>query len=700
MLTALFTPQAIAVVGASRRPGKFGNVILRNLMEGGFAGKIVPVNPRAGEIMGLPCFSSLRQVRDKIDLSVIIVSQPQVLQAVHDSIAAGARALIVNSTGFKEVDARGAELEEKIAEICTLRQISLLGPNCLGLINTGHRLNILHGAAMPGEGGISMLSQSSAICAAFLEGMAASGLGVAKVVSLGNKAQLTEVDMLRALGRDEDSKLIAAYLENIASGDDFVKAAEGASNKKPVIILKSAVTQAGRRAAAAHSGELISDDTAYGAAFKRAGIIRAESFSAFLDYTLAFSLQPLPAGRRVLVITNAGGPGIMAVDSLVRAGLRPAYIEASRALELEAGLPAAATVYNPLDLLADAGPERYEIAIKTALASSNVDALLVIMADRGNDKPRETALAVVGAARGDKPLLVSFLGGHKKEISRLLRQGGIPAYNSSEQAVSVMAAMCDYQAWRQRPARVVTRFPVNRRRVERIIARRLRAGRFVIAEGRAKDILRAYDFQIPEGCLTLNADEAVEAARRLGYPVALKISSPDIIHKEECGGLRLGLSNRQEVLDACDLLLLRVRQQVPEARQVGVYVEKMQEPGLEIIVGMHRDPQFGPLLMFGLGGVFMEVLKDVAFYLAPITFDEAMQMLTSTKSYQSILNGRSRKGLDFAAVARVLQKISQLATDFPEISDLEINPLMINESCSEPMVINAGITLKKQVSAP
>lgn len=696
MLTALFTPETIAVVGASRRPGKFGNVILRNLKKGGFAGKIVPVNPHAEEIMGLPCLSSLRQAEYKIDLAVIIVSQPQVLRAVHDSIAAGARALIINSTGFKEVDVKGADLEEKIAEICTLRQISLLGPNCLGLINTGHRLNILHGAAMPKAGGISMISQSSAICAAFLERMAAGDFGVAKVVSLGNKAQLSEIDMLRALGRDDDSKLIAAYLENISSGDDFVKAAEEASNQKPVIILKSAVTPAGRRAAAVHSGEVISEDTAYGAAFKRAGIIRAESFSALLDYTLAFSTQPLPAGRRVLVITNAGGPGIMAVDSLVRAALLPAYMDPARAVELEEWLPAAATVYNPLDLLADAGPERYETAIKAAMDSSNIDALLIIMADRGNDKPRETAQAIIRGAGGGKPLLVSFLGGHKKGIRRLLREGGVPAYNSSEQAVSVLAAMCDYQAWRQRPARVVTRFPVNRRRVERIIARRLRAGRFFIAEGRAKDILQAYDFQIPEGCLTLNADEAVEAARRLGYPVAMKISSPDIIHKEECGGLRLGLSNRQEVLDAYDLLLLRGRQRVPEARLVGVYVEKMQEPGLEVIVGMHRDPQFGPLLMFGLGGIFMEVLKDVAFYLAPITFDEAMQMLTSTKSYQSLLSGRSRKRIDLAAVARVLQKISQLATDFPEISDLEINPLIINESSSEPVVINAGITLKKR----
>ncbi|VAW39788.1 Acetyl-CoA synthetase (ADP-forming) alpha and beta chains, putative, partial [hydrothermal vent metagenome] len=333
-------------------------------------------------------------------------------------------------------------------------------------------------------------------------------------------------------------------------------------------------------------------------------------------------------------------------------------------------------------------------AIKAAMASSNVDALLIIMADRGNDKPRETAQAIINAAGGDKPLLVSFLGGHKKGIRRLLREGGVPAYNSSEQAVSVLAAMCGYQAWRQRPPRVVTRFPVNRRRVERIIARRLRAGRFFIAEGRAKDILQAYDFEIPEGSLTLKADEAVETARRLGYPVAMKISSPDIIHKEECSGLRLGLSNRQEVLDAYDLLLLRARQQVPEARLVGVYVEKMQEPGLEVIVGMHRDPQFGPLLMFGVGGIFMEVLKDVAFYLAPITFEEAMQMLTSTRSYQSLLSGRSQKQIDLAAIARVLQKISQLATDFPEISDLEINPLLINESSSEPVVINAGITLK------
>lgn len=694
MLEPLLNPDSIAIIGASGTPGKFGHIILANLINGGFQGRIVPINPHTDQIMGHRCWPSLQHYAEKIDLSLIVVPQPLVLQAVHDSIAAGARAIVINSGGFKEVDEAGADLERKIAEICTSRNILLLGPNSLGLINTGHKLNALHAAVIPKQGGISMISQSSSICATYLEQVTHRELGIAKVISTGNKAQLSEIDLLKALGRDGQTKIIAGYLENISAGDEFVKNAENASLQKPVIILKSATTEAGRRAAAAHNGELISADTAYGAAFKRAGVIRADSFGDLLDLTTAFSLQPLPRGNRILVITNAGGPGIMAVDAIVGAGLQPAYFEPGTATALHRHLPKAATIYNPVDLLGNAGPNRYGAAIKAAMDSPDVDAVVVIMVDRITCRPFEIADTIIKNCNGEKPLMVSFLGIRQDEIRALLKNGGIPEYDSPEQAVNVLKAMCGYVAWRQRPPRVVTRFRVNRRRVERILFRKLRADKTFIIDAKAKAILQAYDFQIPAGGMALNAEEALEIAARIGYPVAMKIISPGIIHKKDLGGLRLNLNNRQAIIDAYDLMMLRVKQRASAAVIDGVYIEKMLDRGLEVILGMNRDPKFGPMLMFGLGGIFVEMLKDVAFHLAPITFTEAVQMLTSTKSYKSMLEARGKDGVDLTAIAQCLQKISQLATDFPQITELEINPLIIGEPGTDPVVVNARLAIK------
>ena len=697
MLESLLTPNSIAIVGASRTPGNFGHLILANLINGGFSGKIVPINPHADEVLGHRCWPSLKHYPDKIDLSIIIVPQAVVLQTVHDSITAGAKSIIINSTGFKEVDEEGAELEQKIADICTSRSIQLLGPNSLGLINTGHKLNVLHTTNMPKPGGISMISQSSSICAAFLEQINHRDMGIAKIISTGNKAQLSEIDLLKALGRDEQTKIIAGYLESISAGDEFVKNAEEASRQKPVIILKSATTGAGRRAAAAHNGVLISADTAYGAAFKRAGIIRADSFGTLLDLTTAFSMQPLPQGNRILIITNAGGPGIMAVDAIDKAGLRPTYFESTVATALRQQLPKTATIYNPVDLLGNASPNHYGLTIKAAMDSPNIDAIIVILVNRITSQPIEIAQAIIKNCTGEKPIIVSFLGAQHDELRTHLKNGNIPNYDSPEQAVNVLKAMCGYVAWRQRPPRVVTRFRVNRRRVERIIFRKLRAEQPLITDAKAKAILQAYDFQIPNGGLALNAEEAVEIAVRVGYPVAMKVISPDIIHKKVIGGLRLDLNNRQAIIDAYDLMMLRVRQYSPTAVIDGVSIEKMLDRGLEVILGMNRDPKFGPVLMFGLGGIYVEMLKNVAFYLAPITFAEAIQMLTSTKSYKTLLESRGKDGVDLTAIAKCLQKISQLATDFPQITELEINPLIIGEPGTEPVAVNAKITIKTEI---
>ncbi|GAB4345066.1 MAG: acetate--CoA ligase [Desulfobulbaceae bacterium] len=698
MLEKLFTPRSVAVIGASRTPGKVGHDILKNLVEGGFEGEIIPVNPAGGELLGRRVVASLKEWRGKIDLAVIAVPEKSVPEAARQAVGAGAGAVVVISAGFRETGEEGGRLQQEVADICRRGGARLLGPNCLGLINTSAKLNASFAGRMPRPGSIGIFSQSGALCTAMLDLAANRHIGLSRLVSIGNKADITEIDMLAALARDPETRVIVGYLEDIGSGDEFIKAAEDASNSKPVVILKSGTTASGRRAAASHTGVLSGPDTAYGAAFKRSGVCRADTFEALFDNAAAFSMQPLPGGDRVLIITNAGGPGTMAADAVEKAGMRVAALERNVSTALRAELPAAASIANPVDVLGDAGPERYVAALKAAQQDDNVDAVIVLLTPQAMTRPAETARALIETLDGSKPVLASFMGGSDVMPGRNeLAAGGLPDYESPERAVAVLHAMRQYAVWRERPPRIVTRFPVNRRRVERIISRRQRTGRLQLGEVRAKNILQAYGFNILEGRLAGSVEEAVEIAGFIGYPVAMKIVSPDIIHKTDLGGVRLNLATAREVEDAWDLMMLRIGKLAPEAAVEGIYVERMAEPGMEVIVGMTRDPQFGPMLMFGLGGIFVEVLKDVTFHLAPITEDEAVQMLKSTRSYAMLEGKRGRKGVDIGSIAVALQRISQLTTDFPQITELDINPMIVGEAGREPVVADARMTLSPLV---
>ncbi|MFP7755932.1 acetate--CoA ligase family protein [Thermodesulfobacteriota bacterium B35] len=696
MLDTLFFPESIAVVGASRSPGKVGYDILRNLVEGGFSGRILPVNPAGGEMFGREVLPDLAACGPGIDLVVVAVPAAAVPGVARQAADLHVRSMIVISAGFKETGAEGRELELELARICHHASIRLLGPNCLGLINPAGNLNASFAARMPRAGNIAVFSQSGALCTAMLDMAEARNLGLSKLVSIGNKADITEVDLLQALAADESTGVIVGYLEDISSGDAFVKAAEEASNRKPVVLLKSGTTAAGQRAAASHTGVLAGQDTAYGAAFKRAGICRADTFDALFDYATAFSMQPVPAGNRILIITNAGGPGTMAADAVEKAGMRVAILDRNIATALRAKLPAAASVGNPVDVLGDADPGRYVEALLAAQKDASVDAIIVLLTPQAMTRPAETAQAIAGRIDGTKPVLASFMGGRDVLPGRReLAAAGLPDYESPERAVAALKAMYQYGVWRRRPPRLVTRFPVNRRRVERIISSRLRTGRLQIGEVKAKDILRAYGFHVLDGHLAVTPEEAVEVARFIGFPVAMKVVSPSIIHKTDLGGVRLNLASAREVEDAFDLMLLRIRKHAPDAEIEGIYVEKMADSGLEVIIGMTRDPQFGPMLMFGLGGIFVEVMKDVTFHLAPITADEAVQMLRSTRSWEMLEGRRGRKGVDIGAIAGGLQRISQLTTDFSRIIELDINPLIVGEPGSDPVVADARITLAR-----
>ncbi len=693
-LDVLFRPQSVAVIGASRTPGKVGHDILANLIRDGFAGVIVPVNPAVDTLLGLPCYPSLAAWDQKIDLTVIVVPRDKAYKAMEEGIQAGTRAIIVITAGFRESGADGLALEQKMVELCRRHHVRMLGPNCLGLINTEVSLNASFAGAMPKPGGISIFSQSGALCTAMLDLAASRHLGLAKLISIGNKADISEVDLLLYLAHDDQTKVIVGYLEDIATGDRFIKAAEEAASRKPVIILKSGTTAAGLKAAASHTGVLAGVDTAYGAAFKQSGVVRADTFDALFDYATALAMQPLPKGNRILIITNAGGPGTMAADAVEKAGMEVAELERNTATALRAELPQAASVGNPIDVLGDAGPERYVAAIEAAQTDPAVDAILVILTPQAMTRPAETAIAIAKALDGSKPVVASFMGGRDVMPGRQeLAAAGLPDYESPERAVSALKGMVEYAAWKQRPPRLVTRFRVNRRRVERIISRRQRTGMLQLGEVKGKDILGAYGFRVMEGALAGSAEEAVEIAERIGYPVAMKIVSPNIVHKSDLGGVMLNVASGEAVSDSYELMMLKIGKRAPEALIEGVYVEQMARKGLEIIIGMTRDPQFGPMLMFGLGGIFVEVMKDVTFHLAPITEIEAIQMLKATKSYGMLEGKRGQKGVDIAAIASGLQRISQLTTDFPQILELDINPFIVGDSGTEPVVADARMTL-------
>ena len=694
MLESLLNPATVAVIGASRTPGKVGHEIVANLIAGGFEGTIVPVNPSSDEILKLRCYHDLKEFDGKIDLSVISVPTRFVMAATESSIAAGATAIVVITAGFKEVGEEGAKLEQELAQLCQARQVRLMGPNCLGLINSHHKMNASFAAKMPKQGNISVISQSGALATAILDWSVARHLGLGKLLSIGNKADLNENDFLRAFAADDQTKVIVGYLESIVSGDAFIRAAEDAAAVKPVVILKSGTTAAGTKAASSHTGSLAGADIAYGAAFHRSGVIRADTFESLFDYATALSMQPLPKGDHVAIITNAGGPGIMAADAVENSGMHVAALCDSIATALKDKLPAAASVGNPIDVLGDAEPDRYVMALKAAQEDDGIDAIVVILTPQAMTLPAETARAMAECLTGDKPVLACFMGGEDVMPGRdELVAANLPDYPSPERAVDALRAMCEYANWLRRPPRIVKRFAVNRRRAERVINRHTRSGQFQIGEAKAKEILRAYNFNVPPGEVASSADEAIEVAERIGYRVAMKIISPDILHKSDMGGVKLNLGNAGAVRDGYDLMMLRIREKAPDADLQGVYVEKMCNRGRETIIGMTRDPSFGPMLMFGLGGIFVEVMKDVTFHLAPITADEAMQMLKGTRSYQLLTGVRGEQGVDTAAIASGIQRISQLVTDFPQIIEMDINPFIVGPIGTEPVAADARITL-------
>lgn len=698
-LDSFFRPESVAIVGASQQVGKVGFEILSNMIRDGYAGKIFPVNPKTETMQGLKCFPDLESIGDVPELVIIIIPAKFVAGIMKQCVRVGAKAVIIITAGFKEVGDEGRKLEEEIASIARKGGIRIIGPNCLGVLDTGEKLNASFGGKLPKKGVTGYFSQSGALLTAILDMANATGIGFSKLVSIGNKADVDELDVIRAFSEDENTKVIAGYLENISDGNAFIRQVEQISHDKPILLMKSGGTGAGAAAASSHTGSLAGSETAYECMFARAGIIRCDSIKTQFDFAQAFSSQPLPQGLRVAVITNAGGPGIMCADAIEKEGLVFASLTKETEEKLAAVLPAAANVHNPVDVLGDALTDRYDFALETVIADENVDAIVVLLTPQAMTESGATAEAMVRISKGNhkKPIFACFLGAEKVAAGvEILREGDIPQYDSPEAAVKTIKAMCDYVRWKQRPKRVVKMFSVNRRKVENIIDRHLRQGIRDVGESESKEILEAYGFVTPKDSIATTADQAISIADQLGYPVVLKIWSPDISHKSDVGGVKVGLNSAMDVRDAFDLMMYRIPQKQPDADILGVLVQEMCGRGKEVILGMHRDPDFGPMMMFGMGGTMVEVLQDVSFYLAPLTHDEAKQMLVNTRTYKMLQGVRGEEGVDIDAIAEGLQRLSQLVTEYPQIQEMDINPYVVGRCGVTPIAVDARISVEKK----
>ncbi len=693
-LKALFEPSSVAVVGASGVPGKVGHSILSNLVGAGFKGAIHPINPKGGEILGLPVTASVAELPAPPDLAVICIPPRFVIGALEELGAAGTRAVIVITAGFKEIGREGYVLEQELRQVARKYDMALLGPNCLGLNNIKNGMNATFASGQPSPGSIAFFSQSGALCTAILDWALGENIGFSSFISLGNKAVLDETDMLTWLREDEDTKVILGYVESVEDGQRFLRMARDVTPEKPVIMIKSGTTSAGAKAASSHTGAMAGSEQAYGAAFTQAGIIRVSDVASLFNLAQAFSTQPLPQGPNLCILTNSGGPGIMAADVTERSALLMSPLTGKSVDELMHALPPFASVYNPVDIIGDAPAERYRKALEIIARDEMVHSILVLLTPTASAEVEATAQAVIDvAATCDKPIFTCFMGSRRVGPGReMLQAAGIPCYAFPEPAIHSIEAMYRYREWQTRPLPVEVCYRRDKGRAQKVISAARGDGCTEIVEFQAQELLAAYELPVPRTELARTSDEAVRAAGRIGYPVVLKIASPQISHKSDVGGVKVGLADEQAVRAAFMDITSRAKRLREHAYITGCLVQSMAPRGSkEVIIGFKRDPQFGPLVMFGLGGIYVEVLKDIAFRLAPLALDDAQQMIRDIKSYPLLRGVRGEPPVAFKAIEDILLTMSQMAQDFPEIYEAEFNPILVNHEGA--VVADVRVTL-------
>lgn len=700
-LDAIFNPKSIAIIGASRQPGSVGFSLLANVIDSRFQGIVYPVNPKAKGILGIKCYPNVIEIPDVVDLAVIVVPSHIVPEVLEECGQKGIKGAIIISAGFKEIGGEGVLLEESVKNISRKYGISMVGPNCLGIMNTSPQssLNATFGTQMPSEGNIAFMSQSGALCVAVLDYAKEANIGFSMFISMGNKSGVNENELLLYLKEAKNTDVILMYLEDLVDGREFMSIAREITshptNPKPILALKAGRTLLGAKAASSHTGSLAGSDKVYDAIFEQCGVLRGDTLEEIFDYVKAFSSQPRPKGKNVVIVTNSGGPGILATDSLIQNGLNIATFSPVLKKKLRSILPPNASINNPIDLIAEAQHELYEATLGETLSQDDIHSALVILTPTAFTNVEKVARAIVSAAKKyKKPILCCFLGIYDVSAGiNILEENRIPAYRFPESAARVLSEMTKFTEWLSRPKTGIKTYKVSRSKAKEVIDAVKKEGRSFLLENEAYEVLKHYHFPVIQSRLATNEKQALDTAEKLGFPVVLKIASPQIIHKFDFGGVKLNLQNRTDVKKAYQEILVNVRRKVPKAHIMGVIVEEMAQEGKEVILGMNRDPQFGPILMFGLGGIYVEVLEDVTFRLAPIRELTAEMMISKTKTYKLLTGFRGEPAYDTEAIADCLKRLSQLVTDFEEIKEMDLNPLIVYKKGNGCTIVDARIIL-------
>lgn len=693
-LTPFFSPQGVAIIGASSKPNKLSYGILKNLTLYGYQGEIYPVNPGSTEILGKKCYPDILQVPDPVDLAVIVLPAASVLDAVKDCGTRGIKAITLISGGFKELGPEGEELEKQVVAFVRQSGMRLVGPNCVGTMSLHTGLNTTFISGVPETGSIGFLSQSGAVLGGIVDLVRDKGIGFAHFSSLGNEADVTETDMIEYLAEDQFTKVITAYVEQIRDGQRFIEIAKKVSENKPIVLLKAGKTSAGARAVSSHTGSLAGSHTAYQAAFNQSGVIEVQSVSDLFDVSQAFALQHLPQGNRVAILTNSGGPAALASDSLGVNGLQMANLAQESINHLREFLNPSAQLTNPIDMLGGAEPGEYEKAMKVVVNDPDVDIIVAILVPQSLVNPIEVAKSIYEiSATTEKTVICCFMGDQLVlEPRKALHAHHVPMVVYPESIGSVLGAMLRYANWKknQEPVEFV-RENIRPDQAKKVFE--IHKGQKSLGESLTRPILASYGIPIVQGEMAESDLEAAQIASTIGFPVVMKIVSKDILHKSDVGGIRLNLTDQDKVVNGFNTMMSDVKSHLPGAKIDGVLIEATSPKGVEVIIGMRRDVGFGPVLMFGMGGIYVELFKDVSFRIAPISRKDALDMIAGTKAGMLLKGFRGSKEADIEAVVDVLLRLSQLVCDFPEIEEIEINPLLVMPKGEGALALDSRIIL-------
>ncbi|MFO7862095.1 MAG: acetate--CoA ligase family protein [Desulfosalsimonas sp.] len=702
-LDAIFSPKSVAVLGASSTPGKVGHDIFANILRGEYTGTLYPVNPKARSILCVRCYESITEIPDPVDMAMIILPPKLALQAVRDCVEKGVKGIVIVSAGFKEVGGEGAQIETEIADVCRRADIPLVGPNCLGVINPHPdvRLNASFSTHLPEYGNISFISQSGALCTAVLDFAMSRGYGFSKFISIGNKADVDEFDLLQYYHKDPETRVMMVYMEELRMRENFVdklKHITSDHRPTPILVIKSGKTASGAKAASSHTGSLAGSEAVYNAIFDEAGIMRVDTVDELFDYAGVFSANRLPAGNRTAIITNAGGPGIIATDMTEVSGLKLAQFSDETDAALRQHLPPTANFSNPVDVIGDAPSKRYEHALDAVIKDDGVDCVLMILTPQSMTDAIGTARAIVKTYKNtDKPIICCFMG--VVDVSagvQYLQEHHVPVYAFPENAARAMGMLYEATRWLTRTILPQYDLTFDRDRARKIVDECLKSGKTVLGEHDGARLLQCYGFPTLPAEVVGSAREAGQEAEKMGYPVVMKVVSPQILHKMDAKAVVLNIETSQEAQQAYTDIVNNAKDYNPDAQIQGVMVTKMAPKGEEVILGVNRHPGFGHLLMFGFGGIYVELFKNVSFRMAPIGRNNARRMIRSVRGYQILTGYRGKPRADIETIEKLLVGLSSLVTDCPQVKELDINPLLVHEESKGATVADIIITLEEE----